>query len=122
MNPVNSFWIEILNQGLNILLQASVLVLLYLFRQLVQKISAYYESHTSLRQRELLTMLGHEAFTFAETVYRNMDRDAKLNEALRYLLSKAEQHGLSISMKDARAVIEKDWLEDRRRSGIPLPS
>jgi hypothetical protein len=119
---VNSFWIEILNQGLNILLQASVLVLLYLFRQIAQKISAYYESHTTLRQRELLTQLGREAFTFAETVYRSMDGEAKLNEALRYLLSKAEQHGLSISMKDARALIEQAWLEDKRRSGMPLPS
>jgi hypothetical protein len=119
---VNEFWMGLLNQGLTILLQAAVLILLYLFRQIGQKITAYYESHTTMRQRQLLALLGREAFAFAETVYKSLDGDAKLNEALRYLLSKAEQHGLSISMKDARAVIEQAWLEDRRLSGRPLPS
>ena len=110
-----------LQDGGGILLQIAALVGLYLLRRAYVYVQGYVDSRSTTEKRTLLAQLGKEAFAYAETVHRDYDGPAKLNEAVKYLLERCEGSGLGeVSMKDMRAVIESAWLEDRRQAGLPL--
>ena len=53
-----------------------------------------------------------------------MMAQAKLNEAIKYLLDRATEQGLGdVPMMDARAIIESAWLDDKRGTSTPaVPS
>lgn len=82
---------------------------------LKKKAEAYYQARTSSAQRSTLEMLGKEAFAFAETVYRDTKGPDKLAEAVKYLEDKASKLGIFITFEEARAAVEKAWLEDKRK-------
>lgn len=82
---------------------------------LKKKAEAYYDARTTAAQRETLERLGWEAFAFAETVYREMKGPDKLAEAVKYLEDKALRLGINITFEEARAAVEKAWLEDKRK-------
>jgi LL-H family phage holin len=82
---------------------------------LKQKAEAYYEARTTTEQRTTLALLGKEAFSFAETVYRELKGPDKLAEAIKYLEQKATAAGINISFEEARAAVEAAWLEDKRK-------
>jgi hypothetical protein len=108
----------LLHQGSGILVQLAVVVALVLLRKFKDQIQSYYLSHNTTQQRQLLAQLGQEAFAYAETVYRDMDGPAKLNEATKYLLDKSQSLGLGeVPMTDVRAVIESAWLQNKSLLG-----
>nr|WP_315990772.1 phage holin, LLH family [Desulforamulus aquiferis] len=67
----------------------------------------------SAAQRATLAILGREAFAFAETVFRELPGPEKLAEAVKYLEDKAIKLGIQVTLDEARASIEKAWLEDK---------
>lgn len=112
---MNEVWMAWTQNGMAILLQLVVIIGLFLLRKLKGRMEAFYDAHTTTQQRALLGQIGREAFAFAETVYREYDGPAKMNEAIKYLLDAGSKLGLQeISLTDARAVIESAWLNDKR--------
>lgn len=82
---------------------------------LKKKAEAYYQARTTAAQRITLDVLGKEAFAFAETVYKETKGPDKLAEAVKYLEDKARRLGISITFEEARAAVEKAWLDDKRK-------
>jgi hypothetical protein len=112
---------NLIQQGADILFQIGILLGLFLLRTLKGKVQTFVDAKTTVQQRQMLTQLGKEAFAYAETVYRGHDGPAKLNEALKYLLDRCDSSGLcDVHMKEARAVIESAWIEDKRKTGQPI--
>jgi len=112
-----------MQEGVALILQIAVFAALFFLRTLKDKVQTYYTSKTTHQDRLLLAQIGREAFAFAETVYRGHDGPAKLNEAIKYLLDRAKEHGLGdVPMMDARAVIESAWLESDRAVKATPPS
>ncbi|TEB13910.1 hypothetical protein Psfp_03326 [Pelotomaculum sp. FP] len=77
--------------------------------------SGYFEARTTTEQRQVLALLGKEAFSFAETVYKELKDPDKLAEAVKYLEQKAAVVGIKVTFEEARAVVEAAWLEDKRK-------
>ena len=114
-------WLDLTHQGVGILLQLAILAGMFLLRKFKQSAQTFYESNTTIQQRQLLSQLGREAFVYAETVYAQMDGPAKLNEAIKYLYDRCDTCGIeNLHMQEARAVVESAWLEDRRLTGRPV--
>ncbi len=111
--------LSMLKDGASILLEVAILAGLLLFRDIKQRIQQYYDTHTTLQQRNLLAQLGREAFSYAETVYAREDGPSKMNEAIKYMLDKCASCGMKdVEVKDLRAVIESAWLQDRRSADL----
>ena len=114
---------NLIQQGADILFQIGILLGLFLLRTLKARVKTFVDSKTTVQQRAMLSQLGKEAFAYAETVYRGHDGPAKLNEAIKYLLDRCDTCGLNdVHMKEARAVIESAWIEDKRKTGQPVVS
>lgn len=112
-----------MQEGVSLILQIAVFGALLFLRTFKNKVQTYYTSKTTHQERLLLAQLGREAFALAETVYRGHDGPAKLNEAIKYLLDRAKEHGLGdVPMMDARAMIEAAWLESNRAVQAMPPS
>ncbi|PWK13898.1 phage holin, LLH family [Tumebacillus permanentifrigoris] len=110
-------WMSLVQQGTTVLVQIAVLVVIILVRTVKKRLETYYTSHTTVQQRQLLSQFGREAFAYAETVYRDYDGPAKMNEAIKYLLDTGESAGMKdIPLTSARAVIESAWLDDKRKT------
>jgi hypothetical protein len=108
---------SLVQQGASVLLQAAVLVVIILVRNLKKRLETYYNAHSTAQERQLLSQIGREAFAYAETVYRDYDGPAKMNEAIKYLLDTGANSGLKdIPLTSARAVIESAWLDDKRKT------
>lgn len=84
-------------------------------QELKKKAEAYFEARTTNEQRQVLALLGKEAFSFAETVYRELKGPEKLAKAVQYAEEKAAAAGIKVSFEEARAVVEAAWLEDKRK-------
>jgi hypothetical protein len=87
--------------------------------KLKKKAEAYYEARTTAAHREIIAGLGAEAFAFAETVFRDLKGPDKLAEAVKYMEDKARRLGINIAFEEARAAVEKAWLEDKRKE-VPV--
>lgn len=111
---------ELLAQYLNELILAALGVLAVLIKswlnQLKNKAEAYFEQRTTAEQRKILMLLGKEAFSFSETVYKELKGPDKLAEAVKYLEDKAARLGIPVTFEEARAVIESAWLEDKKKT------
>lgn len=71
------------------------------------KAEAYYNAHTNEKDRELLHKIGMEAFSWAQTLYKEHDGDRKLQEAFAYASEKLANLGVEMSGDEIRAAIEK---------------
>lgn len=81
---------------------------------LKRKAEAYYEARTTAEQRQTLALLGKEAFSFAEAVYRELDGPGKLERAVEYVELKAAAAGIRVPAEEIRAVVEAAWLDKKR--------
>ena len=111
--------LQLLNQLLPDLLTLLALVVIFYVRRLVAyllpKAEAWLNAHTTAKQREMIADLSHEAFAYAETVYRSKTGADKLNEALKYFNSNMSKYGLQLSPEAIRAAVERAWLLDNRQ-------
>jgi hypothetical protein len=93
-------------------------VLIYFIRNLWiewrPKIDEWITSHISANHRQMIQDLGHEAFAYAETVYRDKNGADKLHEALAYFQAHMDKCGLTnLTYDTIRAAIERAWLQDK---------
>jgi len=110
-----------IGDGTGIVLQIVLLVGVLVLRAFKEPLMKAITTHTTAKQREVLTQLGREAFAFAETVHAGLDGPAKMNEAVKFMLERCDGCGLhDVDMRDVQAVIESAWLQDRRQSGQPV--
>lgn len=87
-----------------------------LLKQWLPKIEIWIEAHTSEKQRKIIKDLGHEAFVYAETVYKTENGANKLKAALAYFNQNMSKYGLNnLSTGTIRAAVERAWLEDKRK-------
>lgn len=84
------------------------------------KAENYFEQRTTAEQRKTLAILGKEAFSFAETAYREMKGKEKLGQAVLYLQKRADSLGIKVSIEEARAVIEAAWLDTGKKDSCIL--
>ncbi|KEO82046.1 phage holin, LLH family [Tumebacillus flagellatus] len=110
-------WLQLVDQGAAVLLQIAVLAALLFLKNLKTRLETYYTTHTSAQERQMLAQFGREAFAYAETVYRDYDGPAKMNEAIKYLLDTGAKYGMQdLPLTEVRAVIESAWLDDKRKT------
>lgn len=96
-------------------------VIIALARTVQVKINQYLEVKTTKEQRETLDNIAHDAWAFAETVYREKKGQEKMAEAYRYFEHQANEAGIPITADMIRAKIEKYWFE-KQGSGVLLES
>lgn len=115
---------ELINQYIADIILAVIGVLAVLARfwlnELKKKAEAYFESRATVEQRKILSLLGKEAFSFAETVYRELDGPEKLARAIEYVEEKAAALGIRVPAEEIRAAVEAAWLEDKRKEFPPV--
>jgi len=65
-----------------------------------------------LLKKVVTDKLGHDAYTYAETVFKDEIGEVKLEKALAYFNQHKSQWGLSgLSVEAIRTAIEKAWSE-----------
>ena len=85
-----------------------------LFRKLQPKINIWLDANTSAAQQKLIKELGHQAFVYAETVFRDKNGSDKLHEALSFFNKNMDKYGLpNLSYEVIRNTIERAWLQDK---------
>jgi hypothetical protein len=112
--------LNLVDQILPTLLYLVALALIYYGRVLLKtwlpKIEAWIDTNVSVTTKKLIRDLGSEAFTYAETVYRDKNGADKLREALSYFNSHMSKYGLAnLTTEVIRAAIERAWLDDKRK-------
>ncbi len=110
MQVINQFIPDLLTLAFSLIIYAGKIV----FRDLLPKVHAWLEAHTTATQRENIKELGHEAFAYAETVYREKNGADKLHEALANFQKHMDKYGLSnLTYEAIRTAIECAWLTDK---------
>ncbi|WP_426452035.1 phage holin, LLH family [Paenibacillus sp. S-38] len=80
-------------------------------RQVKKKALELYKAQTTNEQREALKKVGTEAFAHAETLFKGMGGEAKLDAAYEYASKKLAQLGINLSGDEIKASIHKAWLD-----------
>ncbi|HHY68562.1 phage holin, LLH family [Kyrpidia sp.] len=114
---MDPWWVPLANQLVLFVLQFLAALGLALLHLAGRKVADYLRLHATKAQRDLLACLAAEAFSFAETVYRDSDGPAKLEQAMGYLSQRLRQHGVTVTPDEMRAAVEQAWLQDRRNHG-----
>jgi len=77
-------------------------------------VAAWFEANTTAAQKKLIKELGHEAFVYAETVFKDKNGADKLHEALSFFNKNMDKYGLpDLSYEAIRNTIEQAWLADK---------
>lgn len=118
-------FMQLLNQLLPDLLYLLAFLIIYAARACLKdflpRVYAWIDTHTTAQQRKMIADLGHEAFAYAETVFRDKNGADKLKEALKYFNSHMDKYGLSnLTWYMIRAAIERAWLADKRGELLPI--
>ncbi|MDI3257569.1 MAG: phage holin, LLH family [Kyrpidia sp.] len=111
---MDPWWVPIANQVVLFVLQFLAALALALLHVAGRRVADYLRLHTTRAQRDLLACLAREAFSFAETVYKQYNGPAKLEQAMGYLSERLRQHGVTVTPEEMRAAVEQAWLWDRR--------
>ncbi len=80
-------------------------------KQVQTKVDKWLEARTIAAQRETIHKVAGEAFALAQTAFKDLGGDAKLQEALSYALKQLGSRGISVSAQEVQAAIEKAYLE-----------
>lgn len=98
-------------EALLITLQLVLIVGLISMHRWKMRAFEYYETKSTAIRREWLRLVGVEAYHYAERTYYTYDGPAKLNEAIKYVLDRAEGQGLVVTYPEVRAVVERACSE-----------
>ena len=101
---------------LSIILQIAALAIVYGLVALKKKAEELIHTRLTAQQAQMIELLGREAFSFAETVYRELGGPDKLSHALDYFEQQARARGIPFDADVARAAIERAWLEVGKKS------
>lgn len=87
------------------------------------KAEEYYKAHTNEKDRELLHKIGMEAFSWAQTLYKEAEGDRKLKEAYAYASEKLAALGVQMTSDEIRAAIEKAVVDyNAKKAGGKIAS
>jgi hypothetical protein len=76
---------------------------------------AWIESKTTESQRQTLQLVGQEAFAHAETVYKGMGGDAKLQGAVDYASQHLRDAGINVTSPEIQAAISSAWIDNKAK-------
>ncbi len=99
-------WMTVLHQVVLLLLQLVVFTLLLLTHRLFPMVRTWLQYHLTQRERQILALIGREAYTFAEAALAGKSGGEKLNQAMTYAVHVLDRTGMSFSTDEVRAAIE----------------
>lgn len=80
------------------------------------KADEWLEARTTAAQRETIHKVAGEAFALAQTAFKDLGGQAKLEEALSYALKQLGKRGISVSAQEVQAAIEKAYLDYKAKT------
>ncbi|WP_322925427.1 phage holin [Paenibacillus campi] len=75
------------------------------------KANQWLDARTTAAQRETIHKVACEAFALAQTAFKELGGQAKLEEALNYALKQLGKQGISVSAQEVQAAIEQAYLD-----------
>ena len=75
------------------------------------KADSWFDARLSVQQRDLLHKIATEGFAYAQTVFRDMEGEAKLSQALEYTAVELDKRGITIAPEAIRAAVEDAYLK-----------
>ncbi|MDY8046600.1 phage holin, LLH family [Paenibacillus polymyxa] len=84
------------------------------------KANTWLEARTSAAQRELIHKIAGEGFAFAQTAFKQAGGERKLQEALQYATLRLAEQGITVSVVELQAAIEKAYLEYKAKTKTVL--
>ncbi|MEC0235234.1 phage holin, LLH family [Paenibacillus kribbensis] len=84
------------------------------------KVNAWLDARTTAAQREVIHKIAGEAFAFAQTAFKQAGGERKLQEALQYATLRLTEQGITVSVVELRAAIEKVYLEYKPKTKTVL--
>lgn len=85
-------------------------------KTLQNKANEWLDARTTAAQRETIHKVAGEAFALAQTAFKDLGGDAKLQEALSYALKQLGSRGISVSAQEVQAAIEKAYLDYKAKT------
>ena len=77
-------------------------------------VAAWLDANTTAAQKKVIKELGSEAFTYAETVFKDKNGADKLHEALAFFQKNMDKYNLpGLSYENIRNAVEQAWLQDK---------
>lgn len=72
---------------------------------------AWLDGKLNVQQRDLLHKIASEGFAYAQTVYKELGGEEKLQQALVYVSDQLEARGIKAAPEEIRAAIEAAYLK-----------
>lgn len=104
-----------LNEVVQVLISIVLMVIVTMLVEVRKRVLSWLENRTTKEQRELLHKWAEEAFSFAETVFKDVGGPKKLDAAYGYLSSRLREKGIELTSTEIRGLIEKAVLEYNSR-------
>lgn len=104
---MHQVWLEVLNRLLLLAVQVVVVAALVVFHRYAPVVKKWIDHHTTLTERQILSLVGKEAFRYAESAFAGAPGQVKLDQALKYASRVAESKGLDVSESEFRSAIEQ---------------
>ncbi|MEC0233612.1 phage holin, LLH family [Paenibacillus kribbensis] len=84
--------------------------------KLKTKVNVWLEARTTAAQREVIHKIAGEGFAFAQTAFKQAGGERKLQEALQYATLRLAEQGITVSVVELQAAIEKAYLEYKAKT------
>lgn len=88
--------------------------------KLKTKVNVWLEARTTAVQREVIHKIAGEGFAFAQTAFKQAGGERKLQEALQYATLRLTEQGITVSVVELQAAIEKAYLEYKAKTKTVL--
>ncbi|WP_311077955.1 phage holin, LLH family [Paenibacillus polymyxa] len=88
--------------------------------KLKTKVNVWLEARTTAAQREVIHKIAGEGFAFAQTAFKQAGGERKLQEALQYATLRLAEQGITVSVVELQAAIEKAYLEYKAKTKAVL--
>ena len=88
--------------------------------KLKTKVNVWLEARTTAAQREVIHKIAGEGFAFAQTAFKQAGGERKLQEALQYATLRLAEQGITVSVVELQAAIEKAYLEYKTKTKAVL--
>lgn len=75
------------------------------------KADAWFDAKLNVQQREMLHKIATEGFAYAQTVYKELGGEEKLQQALAYVSDQLATKGIKVSSDEVRAAVEDAYLK-----------
>ncbi|MNW32457.1 hypothetical protein D3C74_94000 [compost metagenome] len=88
--------------------------------KLKNKVNVWLEARTTAAQREVIHKVAEEAFALAQTAFKEVGGERKLQEALQYASLTLSSQGIVVSQVELKSAIEKAYLEYKAKTKTVL--